>query len=104
VAIIAGGEIVAQGAPGDLRGRAGEASTITFGLPSGAAAKLPPLVAAAIDGEPSNGSVRLRSEAPVELLSELTRWALDGGVELTELEVRRPSLEDTYLELMGDGE
>ena len=104
VAIIAGGEIVAEGSPSELGGRAAAASEITFGLPAGAAAKLPPLAAAAVSGEPANGTVHLRSEAPVELLSELTRWALDGGVELAGLEVRRPTLEDVYLELTGEGE
>ena len=32
-------------------------------------------------------------------LSALTSWALDRGLELTDLEVRRPTLEDVYLEL-----
>jgi ABC-2 type transport system ATP-binding protein len=104
VAIISGGTIVAQGAPGELGARADSASLITFGLPDGAAAKLPPLAAAALDGEPANGTVRLRSTSPVELLSELTGWALDGGVELAGLEVRRPSLEDAYLELTEEAE
>src|SRR5262249_27590953 len=82
VAIISGGQIVAQGPPDDLGGRADAASEITFARPAGARANLPPLAAAAVEGEPSNGSVRLRSEAPVELLRELTSWALEGGIEL----------------------
>ena len=49
-------------------------------------------------------AVRLRSTTPVELLNELTGWALERGVDLGRLEVRRPSLEDVYLELTGDGE
>ncbi len=100
VAIIAGGAIVAEGAPGELGG-ADASSVITFVLPNGAVATLPPLAAAAVDGDPANGTVRLRSDAPIELLSELTSWAIDRGVELTDLEVRRPSLEDAYLELTG---
>ena len=32
-------------------------------------------------------------------LHELTAWALDRGLELADLEVRRPTLEDVYLEL-----
>ncbi len=101
VAIISGGAIVAEGAPGELGTRADASSVITFGLPDGAVATLPPLAAAAVDGDPANGTVRLRSDTPIELLSELTSWAIDGGVELTDLEVRRPSLEDAYLELTG---
>src|SRR4051794_17937030 len=79
VAIIAGGQIVAEGSPAQLGGRADAASQITFALPPGKSAELPPLARAALEGSPGNGSVRLRSEEPVPLLSELTRWALDGG-------------------------
>ena len=39
------------------------------------------------------------------VLHELTSWALERRIPLTELEVRRPSLEDVYLELTaGEGE
>ena len=104
VAIIARGEIVAEGAPAELGGRARAATEISFAAPPPGAGALPPLAAAAIDGRPANGTVRLRSSAPVELLNELTGWALERGVELAGLEVRRPSLEDVYLELTGGGE
>jgi ABC-2 type transport system ATP-binding protein len=99
VAIIARGEIVAEGAPGELGGRADAATEISFAVPAAGTGELPPLAAAAIDGAPANGTVRLRSSSPVELLNELTGWALERGVELAGLEVRRPSLEDVYLEL-----
>jgi ABC-2 type transport system ATP-binding protein len=104
VAIIAGGRIVAEGAPGELGGRADAATEITFALPDGIATELPPRAAAAVDGRGANGTVRLRSTAPVELLNELTGWALERGVDLGRLEVRRPSLEDVYLELTREGE
>ncbi len=32
-------------------------------------------------------------------LHELTAWALERDVELSDLEIRRPTLEDIYLEL-----
>jgi ABC-2 type transport system ATP-binding protein len=103
VAIIAGGLIVAEGAPDQLGGRADAASEITFALAPGAP-ELPPLAAAAREGGSGNGAIRLRSEAPVELLNELTAWALEREVALGRLEVRRPSLEDVYLALTGDEE
>src|SRR5438034_9416844 len=102
VAIIAGGQIVAEGSPAQLGGRADAASEITFALPPGKSLELPPLARAALEGSPANGSVRLRSDRPVALLSELTAWALEGGVELAGLEVHRPTLEDVYLELTGE--
>jgi ABC-2 type transport system ATP-binding protein len=43
--------------------------------------------------------VVLRTREPTRLLQTLTSEALDGGYELEGLEVRRPTLEDVYLEL-----
>jgi ABC-2 type transport system ATP-binding protein len=40
---------------------------------------------------------------PVPVLHELTSWALERRIPLAGLEVRRPSLEDVYLELTADG-
>ena len=37
---------------------------------------------------------------PAWVLHELTAWALANGRELEGLEVRRPTLEDIYLELI----
>jgi len=97
VAIIRGGEIVAQGAPNELGGREAAATEIRFRLPDGAPVELP--LAIAGGAEVDNGAVSVRSENPVEALHALTEWALERGIELSELEVRRPSLEDVYLEL-----
>ena len=36
------------------------------------------------------------------MLHELTAEALSAGVELEGLEVRRPTLEDVYLDLVGE--
>jgi len=102
VAIIAGGEIVASGAPDELGGRSTAATEISFALVGAGGSDLPPLAAAALAAPARNGALRLRSEHPVELLNELTSWALERGVELRGLEVRRPSLEDVYLELTGE--
>jgi ABC-2 type transport system ATP-binding protein len=96
VAIIAGGEIVAQGSPGELAGRGDAAARISFRLPAGiASADLPQRLAATV----GNGEVRLQADDPVPLLHELTSWALERRIPLAGLEVRRRSLEDVYLEL-----
>ena len=52
------------------------------------------------DGEPR----LVRTEEPTRVLHELTGGALAAGRELQELEVRRASLEDVYLELMREQE
>ena len=41
---------------------------------------------------------------PTRRLYELTAEAVERGEELDELEVRRPTLEDVYLELTGEPE
>jgi ABC-2 type transport system ATP-binding protein len=84
VAVIAGGEIVARGTPEDLGDRDSQPTTITYRGP--------------------DGEVSLSTTTPVQTLNELTGKALAQGFELDELEVKRPSLEDVYLELTEQGE
>jgi ABC-2 type transport system ATP-binding protein len=103
VAIISAGTIVAGGTPADLGDRESRPAEISFELPSRlGVSDLPAEVAAA--SSVANGVVRLESDRPVELLNRLTAWALERSVELGGLEVRRPSLEDIYLELTGSHE
>jgi hypothetical protein len=45
----------------------------------------------------------MRTEEPTRLLHRLTAEALEDGRELEALEVRRPSLEEVYLSLTGNG-
>jgi ABC-2 type transport system ATP-binding protein len=46
--------------------------------------------------------VVLQTEEPTRALAELTGQAVATGRELEALEVRRPTLEDVYLDLVGD--
>ena len=98
VAIIARGRIVAQGTPERLGDRESQPTEVSFRLSPQDAGAEPP-VDGALAGP--NGAWAVRSEAPTELLHRLTGWALERGIELEALEVRRPSLEDVYLELTG---
>jgi ABC-2 type transport system ATP-binding protein len=95
VTIIAAGEIVASGTPEDLGDRESQPATISFRLPAGVAAAEVPGGGEAGEG----GEVKLSTSTPLELLNELTGWALRRGVDLDGLEVTRPTLEDIYLEL-----
>jgi ABC-2 type transport system ATP-binding protein len=79
VAVIREGRIVAIGTPADLIGEA-RATEIRYRR----------------DGEP----VVIETDEPTRVLHELTGNALAGGEELAELEVRRPTLEDVYLDLV----
>ena len=94
IVVMARGEIVADGTPATLGGRDRAAAIVTFSLP---ARRRPGRRRAARLDE--RGRVTLRTERPMAELHELTGWALDRELELTDLEVRRPTLEDVYLEL-----
>jgi ABC-2 type transport system ATP-binding protein len=93
IVVMAHGEIVADGTPATLGGRDRAAAIVSFTLPPGAGE---PPCGAAVD---ERGRVVLRTERPMAELHQLTGWALDRELELTDLEVRRPTLEDMYLEL-----
>ncbi|TDV41803.1 ABC transporter ATP-binding protein [Actinophytocola oryzae] len=76
VAVIAGGRIVAEGTPATLGGRSTAKATVSW-----------------LD---ESGPRSVLTDTPTALIAELSQ-----GRELAELTVTRPSLEDTYLELIG---
>jgi ABC-2 type transport system ATP-binding protein len=80
VAVLVGGEIVRIGRPGDLVGE-------TRG--------------AEVRWREAGEEHSVRTEEPTRVVHELTGRALAEGREVEALEVRRASLEDVYLELVG---
>jgi ABC-2 type transport system ATP-binding protein len=99
VAVITAGTIVAEGPPGAIGGRDVAGTLISFTLASGSPE--PPdelLKTFSIEGE----NYQARTDDPVRLLHDLTRWALAAEVPLENLHVARPTLEDVYLELTGE--
>ena len=80
VAVLRDGEIVRQGTPRELIGDSG-VTEIRY----------------VRDGE----LVVVQTAEPTRALNELTSAALSSGLELDQLEVHRPTLEDVYLELVG---
>ncbi len=95
VAVIARGEIVAEGPPATLAGRDTMMARIRFRVADGWE---PPDLGQALRDD---GDWEIRAEDPTQHLNELTGWALERGVTLEALEVSRPTLEDVYLELTG---
>jgi len=79
VAVIQAGRIVRLGTPAELIG-----GTAT----------------AEIRYRANGEEVVVETDTPTRVLAELTAKAVEAGVELEALEVRRPSLEDVYLELV----
>jgi hypothetical protein len=47
----------------------------------------------------TNGKVEARVNSPLALVGALAAWASERNVDLPDLEVTRPTLEDIYLEL-----
>ncbi|GIG91486.1 ABC transporter ATP-binding protein [Plantactinospora endophytica] len=80
LAVLAGGRIIAEGTPATIGGRAGVAATVSW--------------------RDSNGEHHEQTADPVDLVARLT--ARTGGA-VTDLRVHRPSLEDVYLDLIGEG-
>jgi ABC-2 type transport system ATP-binding protein len=99
IAVLAAGRIVAEGTAATLGGRDAEASIISFTLPVGVtAADLPPPVAGCVTST-TGGQVEADTKSPLPLLGALAAWAKTRRVDLPDLQVHRPSLEDVYLQL-----
>jgi ABC-2 type transport system ATP-binding protein len=96
VAVIARGEIVAEGPPSTLAGRDSMQTVIRF-RPSDGMKDAPPLGQLTTN----DGTFEARVDDPTKALHELTGWALERNVGFDLLEVTQPTLEDVYLQLTG---
>jgi ABC-2 type transport system ATP-binding protein len=94
VAVISNGRIVAEGTPATIGNRELARARIRYRRPEGVT---PPADLTAAPGP--DGLTELVPDDLTATLHRLTGWALDQHVELTGLEVTRPSLEDVYLKL-----
>jgi ABC-2 type transport system ATP-binding protein len=102
IAVIADGVIVAEGTPQTVGGRQLSAAQISFALPGGTTlAELPPALARRVEAEPG-GRFLLPTTGATADLHALSGWALERALELEDLEVRRPTLEDVYLQLTSN--
>jgi ABC-2 type transport system ATP-binding protein len=95
-AIIVGGSLIAVGSPAEIGRHTGADTEIRFRIPDGVDRADLPLP---IEADVSNGFVTVRTAEPLPLLNRVTGWAISRGIELSSLEVGRPSLEEIYLEL-----
>ena len=98
VAVIAHGRIVAEGDPSTLGGREQKVARIRFRSPD---VPLPRELSERVSTMDS-GWIEIADPNPVPALHELTGWALEHDLRLEGLEVIRPTLEDVYLDLVGE--
>jgi ABC-2 type transport system ATP-binding protein len=101
ITVISAGRIVAEGTPATLGGRDHKATAISFTLPGHVHAHdLPPGLSRLTEPGPG-GSTVLHSSSPLAHLQLLGNWALGRGLDLPDLDVHRPTLEEVYLSLTG---
>jgi ABC-2 type transport system ATP-binding protein len=101
IAVLAAGRIVAEGTAATIGGRDAKASLISFTLPPQVPRTDLPAVVTACLTSTADGRVEATTTSPLPLVGALARWAAAGDIDLRDLEVHRPTLEDTYLQLTG---
>jgi ABC-2 type transport system ATP-binding protein len=99
IAVLNAGSIVAEGTASSLGGRDRAAYQIAFTPPDGVALDDLPVTSASAPRRDESGSVVIESEQVMATMHALSGWALERGLELADLQVRRPTLEDVYLAL-----
>ena len=99
VIILAAGEIVADGTPLDLLARAAGASTLWLDV-SGAIDPSHLVPQATFEGR-DGVLFRYRTTDPTAAIVGLADSLRASGARLADLRLKRPSLEDVYLELVG---
>jgi len=94
VSVIAAGRIVATGPPSSLAGRDSARARVRLRLPEGV--ELPAELG---DRRTSDGTTEFVPDDLGQVLHDLTGWALAERIDVSSLEIVRPTLEDVYLEL-----
>jgi ABC-2 type transport system ATP-binding protein len=101
VGVLRAGRLVALGSPEELRAGGALPGIITFRLPPGVTAADLPTTSGRLRVD--HGRVRLETHATVSDAWKLTGWAVRAGVDLPDLVVSEPTLEEAYLALTAGG-
>jgi ABC-2 type transport system ATP-binding protein len=99
IAVLRAGRIVAEGTPASLGGRDRAAYQISFTLPDGVAADVLPVRGALVRAHDASARVVIETGEVMATLHSLSGWAVERGLDIADLRVHRPTLEDIYLEL-----
>lgn len=103
VAIVDEGRIVALGTPDEIRARTIGHARVEIRcerpLPAG---DIPRAAGAdALQISADRRSMVVTTATPAKTLVELVRWIDQRGIEVTDVQLKRPSLEDVFIELTG---
>jgi ABC-2 type transport system ATP-binding protein len=103
VAIVDEGRIVAMGTPREIQEKALAHSTIEIELatPLGELAlpNWPETEHVTVD--PPCMKIAVTTPRPARIVVEIVKWLDEKGVELADIRIKRPSLEDAFIELTG---
>jgi ABC-2 type transport system ATP-binding protein len=108
VAVIARGQIVAEGTPRELKGHVVDRTVVeveVFGIDDLAVKRLrgqPGVTSVSIEDRDQSQLLTIQSPRGLELAQELPAWL--GGAQIGRVEAREPTLEDAYVALVTEGE
>jgi ABC-2 type transport system ATP-binding protein len=103
VAIIDNGILIASGSPRELQEQSATQSgveiTLNQPLPPNELPKWPGAIRTLVSDD--RRKLAVSSSQPAKTLVELIRWVDNLGIELADVHLRRPTLEDVFIELTG---
>ena len=103
VAVLSAGRIVAEGTPVTLGGRDQAAYQISFTLPDRVAVEQLPVAGALVRVHDESSRVLIETGEVMATLHALSGWAVEHALEVPDLQVHRPTLEDIYFGLTEPG-
>ncbi len=103
VAIIDAGKIIALGSPRELQEKSAEQSGIEITLATPLRDGTVPNFAEALSSSVSEDrrQLKVRSARPARTLVELVKWIDGQGYEIEDVHLKRPTLEDVFIEMTG---
>jgi len=103
VAIIDAGQIIALGTPRELQEKSGTQSAIEVTLSSplkdSALPKWPESIRSVVSQDQHR--ITVYSQRPACTLVEMVKWIDSSGLDLADIHLSRPTLEDVFIELTG---
>jgi len=102
VAIIDSGQIIASGSPRELQAKSANQAAIEISFTQSWRGELPAWPHAVRSTLSEDGRrINVTSEHPARTLVEMVKWVDAQKIELDDVHLKRPTLEDVFIELTG---